>query len=349
MRQVSSKYTRVFLVLIVLVGLFVMSACGNNSKVEESATSVIPAESSPASTSPVTSATPEATRTASAIESMVYTDFSGEITVPKNPQRIIDLTGSYAGNLLALGIKPVGFTQHALDNPYFEGKVDGIQSLGDGTSYEKVLTLAPDLIIGWNFMEDEVYEKFSKIAPVIRLEYGKYNYRDLLLEFGKLTNREQQAQNWVDSWNTKIADYSPKIQAVVGDKTVSILQPYAKGIYAFGDNYARGGEIIYGDFKLKAPKIIQEKAIDTHIGFAELSLELLPEYAGDFIFTSNWGWDDSDPNTVYDSSLWKNLPAVLNKHVYQIDPLGSYFNDPISLEAQLDLIVKGFLGKSKGL
>ncbi len=41
------------------------------------------------------------------------------------------------------------------------------------------------------------------------------------------------------------AEAKPKVQAAVGDKTVSILQPYAKGIYAFGHNFGRGGDILY--------------------------------------------------------------------------------------------------------
>jgi len=126
---------------------------------------------------------------------------------------------------------------------------------------------------------------------------------------------------------------------------VSILQPHAKGIFAWGDKGGRGGEILHGDLGLKAPAIIQEKLIDGDEFGADLTLELLPEYAGDYIFTSNWGWDDGNADVVYESKLWKTLPAVKNNQVYFINEKGSYYNDPISLEAQLDFIVESFLGK----
>lgn len=32
-----------------------------------------------------------------------------------------------------------------MGNPYFKGKLDGIESVGDGTSLEKVLAMSPDL------------------------------------------------------------------------------------------------------------------------------------------------------------------------------------------------------------
>ncbi|WP_139992344.1 ABC transporter substrate-binding protein [Paenibacillus paridis] len=112
-----------------------------------------------------------------------------------------------------------------------------------------------------------------------------------------------------------------------------------------GNKGGRGGEIIHGDLGLKAPPIIQEKLIDGEEFGAALTLELLPEYAGDYIFTSNWGWDDGNPDVVYGSKLWESLPAVKNNQVYFIDAKGSYFNDPISLEAQLEFIVESFLGK----
>jgi len=271
-------------------------------------------------------------------ETVVYKAANGDISIPKNPQRIVVAASSYVGDFLALGIKPVGVTSDALGNPFFQGKVEGIADIGDGQSVEKVLDLKPDLIIA--FTGTKNLEQLSKIAPTVAIAYGKKNYKEELLEFGKMTNKEAEAQAWITAWDKKIAESKSKVEAAVGGKTVSILNPYAKGIYAFGHNYGRGGEIIYGEFKLKAPPIIQKEAIDSGQGWANVSLEQLPEYAGDYIFTCPWSGDSADPEVVDGSAIWKGLPAVKANRVFQLDPKGALYNDPISLEAQLAFITE---------
>ncbi|MGO0063821.1 iron-hydroxamate ABC transporter substrate-binding protein [Brevibacillus fluminis] len=268
---------------------------------------------------------------------ITYKAANGEVKVPKDPKRVVVIADSYTGDFMALGIQPIGTTQGALENPYFKGKTDGMENIGEGTSIEKILELKPDLIIA--FTGTENLDQLEKIAPTVAIEYGKLNYKDQLREFGKMTGREAQAEAWISGWEKKIAALKPKVEAAVGDKTVSILQPYAKGIYAFGDKYARGGEIIYGEFHLKAPKAVQKETIDSGTGWANVSLETLPDFAGDYIFTSAWSGDDADPGAVYDTKVWKALPAVKNNKVFAIDRKGSLYNDPISLEAQLDDIV----------
>ena len=79
----------------------------------------------------------------------------------------------------------------------------------------------------------------------------------------------------------------PKVTKAVGNKTVSIVSPFDKGIYIFGNTFARGGEIIYDELQLKARRP-SKKAIDSGVGYANISLEKLPEFAGDYIFTSPW-------------------------------------------------------------
>lgn len=231
-----------------------------------------------------------------------------------------------------------------MKNPFHAGQLDDIVNIGAEPNAEAILKLDPDLILTFDYIEEAQYEQLVQIAPVVRLKYGGGTPQDLLLEFGKITGKEAEAQQWIDGWNDRIAEVKPKITEVVGDQTVSILQPYAKGIYAWGNKGGRGGEILYGDLGLKAPEIIRTTLIDGEGFGGNLSLELLPEYAGDYIFTSNWGWDDGDANVVYGSKVWKSLPAVKNNRVYFIDEKGSYYNDPISLEAQLKFIVESFLG-----
>ena len=326
---------------LLLCFTLILSACAGGSTAPNNLASGTAGESN------VSQQKSAATSETSTPATRTYTDSRGTITIPAHPQRIVDLTGSAIGNLLVLGVKPVASTHDAMRNPYHQGMLEGIINLEEGSNAEAILSLEPDLIITYDYLVDNQYEALSQIAPVVSLKYGGATPQELLLEFGKLTGKEKEAQTWVDHWNAKIANVKPKIQAVVGNHTVSILQPYAKGIYAWGNKGARGGEILYRDLGLKAPALIQKDLIDGEGTGASLSLEKLPEYAGDYIFTSNWGWDDGNPDVVYESNIWKALPAVKNKQVYFINTEGSFYNDPISLEAQLQFIEDSLLKKSQ--
>ncbi|MFC3803941.1 AraC family transcriptional regulator [Cohnella sp. GCM10012308] len=275
----------------------------------------------------------EATASASS-DTITYHAVNGDVQIPKNPKRIVVVAGAYAGYLLTLGIKPIAVGEEAFHN-YNEGKLDGVENIGSDVPVEKILELQPDLILIWDGADQ--LEKLTKIAPTVALAYG-VPVRDQLREFGKMTGRESQAEAWIDSWDEKIAEYKPLVTAAVGDKTVSIFDSSsAKEFYAYG-SFGRGGDIIYGEFGLKAPPIIQKEAIDSGTGWAKLTLELLPEYAGDYIFISGWTGSEN-PEPVFQGSIWDNLPAVKNGRVYRNDTRGFIYSDPISLEAELTYVV----------
>lgn len=267
-------------------------------------------------------------------EMVTYSAVNGEVQIPKNPQRIVMVAGAFTGHLLALGLKPVGTGDESF-NGYTEGKLDDVVNIGNDVPYEKIMELQPDLIVVWN--DPETIEKLSKIAPTVAVEYG-IPLREQLMDFGKMTGREDQAKAWIAEWDAKIAEYKPIVEQAVGDRTVSIFDSgSAKEFYAYG-SFGRGGDIIYGEFGLKAPPIIQKEAIDSGQGWAKLSLELLPEYAGDYIFISGWtGVENAAP--VFEGSIWDSLPAVKNNHVYRENSRGFVLSDPISLEAQLAFVV----------
>jgi len=273
--------------------------------------------------------------TTSNAETIVYKAINGDIQIPKNPHRIVVVAGAYVGYLLALGIEPVGVGGEAFDNEYIKDKLDGVENIGEEVSLEKIVELQPDLIIIWNNPDD--IASLSKIAPTVAIEYGT-PVREQLEEFGKMTSRESQATAWIDAWDQKIANYKPQVEAAVGEKTVSIFDAEsAKEIYAYG-SFGRGGDILYGEFNLKAPPIIQKEAIDSGSGWAKLSLELMPEYAGDYIFISGWAGRDN-PGSSFSGSIWNNLPAVKNNKVYTNNERGFVYSDPLSLEAQLKFVV----------
>ncbi|WP_378107689.1 AraC family transcriptional regulator [Cohnella cellulosilytica] len=272
-------------------------------------------------------------------ETVTYAAVNGEVQIPKNPQRIVAVAGAYVGHLLALGIQPVGAGGEAFDNNYINGQLGEVENIGEDASLEKILELEPDLIIVWN--EPEYIANLSKIAPTVAIDYGT-PVREQMREFGKMTGREAQAEAWIAAWDRKIDEYKPEITAALADKTVSVFDASsAKEVYAYG-NLGRAGDILYREFQLKAPPIIQKEAIDSGQGWARLSLEMLPEYAGDYIFISGWT-GNADPEAVFEGPIWDNLPAVKNNRVFRNDGRGFVYSDPLSLEAQLEFVVDSLL------
>ena len=75
----------------------------------------------------------------------------GETCVPISPQRVVSVFVPALGNALSLGVKPVGsaFLDRLGQETYLEGKIDGIQSVGNlPPNLEKILLIKPDVIIG---------------------------------------------------------------------------------------------------------------------------------------------------------------------------------------------------------
>ncbi|MFK3895607.1 iron-hydroxamate ABC transporter substrate-binding protein [Bacillus subtilis] len=311
MTHIYKKLGAAFFALLLIAAL---AACGNNSESKGSASD------------------------SKGAETFTYKAENGNVKIPEHPKRVVVMADGYYGYFKTLGINVVGAPENVFKNPYYKGKTDGVENIGDGTSVEKVIDLNPDLIIVWTTQGADI-KKLEKIAPTVAVKYDKLDNIEQLKEFAKMTGTEDKAEKWLAEWDKKVAAAKTKIKKAVGDKTISIMQTNGKDIYVFGKDFGRGGSIIYKDLGLQATKLTKEKAIDQGPGYTSISLEKLPDFAGDYIFAGPWqsGGDDGG---VFESSIWKNLNAVKNGHVYKMDPIGFYFSDPISLEGQLEYITE---------
>lgn len=267
-------------------------------------------------------------------ETITYKSETGDVEVPANPKRVVVLAG-FAGNVMALDVPLVGVDSWSKSNPKFDLK--NVKEVSE-ENVEKVIELEPDLIIGYNTTKN--IDKFKKIAPTVTYTYGKVDYLTQHIEIGKLLNKEQEARDWVKDFKARAADAGKEIKAKIGeDKTVSVIESFDKQLYVFGDNWGRGTEILYQEMKLKMPKKVTEMALKD--GYYALSPEVLPEYAGDYLIFSKTAEAD---NSFTETDTYKNIPAVKNNHVFEVDSKEFYFNDPLTLERQLEFFKKSFLG-----
>ncbi|VEI06090.1 ABC transporter substrate-binding protein [Kurthia zopfii] len=292
---------------VLMVAIFALAACGNKKEEEKSSTDKV--------------------------EMVDYKAKNGTISIPKNPKRVVITADSFAGYALQLGIKPVGLSSFALSNKYFGERIEGIEDIGAEESPEKIMSLKPDLII--TFAQSENLDKLEKIAPTVAIIPKEKSFKEEMTEFGTIFNKEAEAAQWISEWDKKVAKYKPQVQKAVGDQTISILGVGDKEAYAYGNNFGRGGEIIYGEFDLEMPKLVK-KQTPKGTGYASFSVEKLPDFAGDYLFVESGG--DTYSKTK-ETGLWKSLPAVKNNKVFEIDSTDAFFSDPISLDQQIEEIV----------
>ena len=269
-------------------------------------------------------------------KTITYQSETGPIEVPADPQRVILLSG-FTGNVIHLGVGIVGVDVWSKNNPTFEQELKDVEEVSD-ENLEKIIELDPDLIIGLSTIKN--VEKLSEIAPTVTYTWGKADYLTQHLEIGKLVNKEKEAQAWIDDFTTRTQAVGEEIHAKIGeDATVSVIESYGKDLYVFGDNWARGTELLYQAMKLKMPEKVKEMALES--GYYPLSAEVLPEYAGDYLIISKY----SDADTSFqETETYKNIPAVKNNRVFELNGNGASFSDPVTLESQLQFFKESFLG-----
>lgn len=320
--------------------MLLLSGCTSNAPINNEVTP------NPAETQTRTTSNTDANGTDTVTpQTRIVNTLKGDVEVPVNPQRAVVLY--LMGDLLALGIKPVGIsTLVGGDDAAIASELDGITTLGDGLpSPEAVIALDPDLLI---VTTDEIYNNLHKIAPTIYIPY------DLPVEermeiLGEVFGKKDQAKELLDNFYKKVELSKQKLQqAGILDKTVTIMESN-KGSMAVmvGMGYGRGSQIIYQYLGMKAPEIVQQE-IDNAKNDAtsmDVSYEVLPQYAGDYVFRSAFeGMAD-----LSDNPIWNNIPAVKEERLIDMSFGLFFYNDIFSLDKQLDFVVDSLLstGESK--
>lgn len=262
----------------------------------------------------------------------------GPVEIPTNPQTIV--SDYYLGEFLAVDVKPVIASPYALNNPFLAGLCDGIEALNTTsaeTSLEMIAEKQPDLIVT---ITEADYDKYAKIAPTVYIADGTRSDEDLFRYIADLVGKKDAAEAYIAEFNDKVATVKDEIVGIVGDRTVSILEVWPQEIYTMGSHFARGGSILYDMWGLKAPEAIQGPMVEGDETYKVISVEALPDYAGDFICYGVL--DGTDSAYVDDSQLWKNLPAVKAGRLMPYEQVAFMHRDPITLTNQLQAFTDFF-------
>lgn len=267
-----------------------------------------------------------------------YETAAGSVEIPTDPQRVVVLSGSYAGHALFLGAPVVAVDSFTYENPLMKDYLDGVAQVSTD-NLEQIIELDPDLIITDDYATN--LKQLNEIAPTLGLTYSSQTYLNRVVELGKILNKEAEANAWVADFEARATQVGKDVRAKLGeDVTVTVIESWEKELYIFGDNYARGTEILYDAMGLKRTEAVEKLVKEA--GYSAISPEVLPQLGGDYIVFSKSGAAD---NSFLETESYKNIAAVKNNHVLTADAAQFYFNDPITLEYQLKFFIDGFLGQ----
>ena len=271
---------------------------------------------------------------------VTVTDVRGEVEIPANPKRIVDLSGN-SDILSILGYKVVGTANSdAYDYTkfpsYLEETLSGAKILGysmqDTMDVEAVMNLNPDLIV-ISTVQEKMYDALSEIAPTVMIQLEALNWKDDVRALGKVFDKEDVANEWIANYEAKAKDAGDKIKAKYGDDT-TYLSFLASGGQFFVFDGAGFGDVLYKDMGLAKPVGMPEQ---TDISLPVVTYEGLAAIKADYIFAIA---TDEDLAQLEANSIWNNLPAVKNGNVVILES-SPYFNQgysPIGREKLVDEI-----------
>ncbi|WP_024469047.1 ABC transporter substrate-binding protein [Treponema pedis] len=255
---------------------------------------------------------------------VVVKDMKGDVTIPAEPKRIVDVAG-LTEELLILNMNVIASANTSMfdgvsvpehlkqsfaeKNIEVVGNYSGASSTGD-LNLEKIAQLKPDLII-MNIRHDKVYEQLKNIAPTVMIndDISYVNWRGRFKQLGQWFNKTNDVEKWLSDYDSKAAGLSAKIKEAVGDKTFAVLE--ANSVH-FGSYYVYRtggpGELIYDELKLTPSAGVPENVWGEVVDAEYFSL-----IDADHIFFFS---DDGTAGDTGKLAAWKNLKAVQAGNVH---------------------------------
>ena len=262
-------------------------------------------------------------------KTVTVTDVRGDVEIPADPQRIVDLSGN-SDILSILGYDVVGTANSdAYDYTkfpsYLEETLKGAEILGysmqDTMDVEAVMNLNPDLIV-ISTVQEKMYDALSEIAPTVMIQLEALNWKDDVRALAKVFNKEDVANEWLTKYETEAKEEGDKIKAEYGEDT-TYLSFLASGGQFFIFDGAGFGDVLYNDMGLAKPAGMPEQ---TDISLPVVTYEGLAAIQTDYIFLIA---TDEDLAQLESNAIWNSLPAVKEGKVVVL-PSSPYFNQGYS-------------------
>ncbi|ABR49893.1 periplasmic binding protein [Alkaliphilus metalliredigens QYMF] len=253
------------------------------------------------------------------IKMITITDVRGDVEIPENPEKIVDLSGN-SDILSILGYKVIGTANSdAYDYKkfpsYLEDTLQGATILGysmqDTMDVEAIMNLTPDLII-ISTVQEKMYDQLNNIAPTVMIQLEALDWKKDVKALGKVFNKEEAANDWLENYNIKAIEIGDQIKETYGAET-SYLSFLASGGQFYVFDGAGVGSTLYQDMGLSKPEGMPEQS---DISLPVVTYEGLASIKSDYIFVIA---TDEDLKVLKENAIWNSLTPVKEGKVIELD------------------------------
>lgn len=247
-------------------------------------------------------------------ETRVVQTTKGEVTIPKEPKKIVDISGS-SEELVLLGHTPVGTANvdsYKTDSvpSYVQDKLGQAKVVGhsmmDTMDVEAILAQQPDLII-MAPRQEKIYDQLKEIAPVVMLKDEANDWGAKLKDVASLFGQESDAEKWLNDYYASAKKVGEDVKAANGEQTYLTVLAYNGSFMVFSEGGI--GTMLKDDLKLPQPKNMPKQ---DGITLPTVTVEGLTQIDADHIVVIG---TDADKADLEKNSVWKAMRAVKEGHV----------------------------------
>ncbi|MCC0655860.1 MULTISPECIES: ABC transporter substrate-binding protein [unclassified Clostridioides] len=272
-------------------------------------------------------------------DTRVVQSVKGEVKIPSNPKKIVDISGS-SEELLIAGHKPIATANvdsYETDKlpSYIREELKDVKIVGhsmmDTMDMEAILEANPDLII-MSQRQEKIYDQLKEIAPVVMMKDYANDWRSKLTDVSKIFDKEDEAKDWLQKYDEKATKLGKEVVEKNGEKTYLPVLASSGQFMVFSDGGI--GTLINDDMKLARPKNMPKQ---DGITLPMVSMEGLTDIDADHIIVIA---TESDKKDLENSAIWAQMRAVKDGNVTILDaaPFFSQSYNPIGKELLLESV-----------
>ncbi|WP_297520573.1 ABC transporter substrate-binding protein [uncultured Clostridium sp.] len=262
-------------------------------------------------------------------ETIVVTDRRGEVTVTKDPERVVVLDYSSLDTMSVIGEEAIAVPKSSLPVYLESYKDEKYTDLGSLKKFdmEKINELDPDLIIIEGRQEDS-YEELSEIAPTIMLgRNGSDHFGSLehnVQTLGKIFDKEEEATAKIESIQNRTNAIASKTENLEGKALVTMV--YDGEITAFGAESRFG--MIHNEFGFKQA----DENIDTENHGQTVTSEYVLSKNPDYLFVVDKGLissgEQKPAKEIVENELVQKTKAFKTGSITYLDTKAWYLGGP---------------------